>query len=251
MAAEFLYRRNVVLETLRASRRDLRRLLLADDADLQALKDVLTEAERKHVRIEKRPSKELNQLSHGDNHQGAVLEVGIYPYAEFDEPFQYAEANGETPLLLILDQVQDPANVGRLLRTAEACGVHGVYLPDKGSGEITPAVVTASMGASEHMRVVRVGNLAQTIDIFKRMEIWIGGLDLSANSQKFGQVDLNRPLGIVVGNEGSGIRRLVRDKCDFLIRLPMRGNVQSLNAAIAGSIVMYAAWQARGFKNSQ
>ncbi len=247
--ADFLYRRNVVLETLRAGRRDLRRLLVAEDADRQALKDVLAEAERRHIRTEKRPTKELNQLSHGDNHQGVALEVGAYPYAEFDEPFELAEAVGETPLLLLLDQVQDPANVGRLLRTAEACGVHGVFLPDKGSGEITPAVVTASMGASEHMRVVRVSNLAQTIDLLKHSDIWIGGLDLSPTAQSFGQVDLNRPLGIVVGNEGTGLRRLVRDKCDFLLRLPMRGHVQSLNAAIAGSIVLYAAWQARGFKN--
>jgi 23S rRNA (guanosine2251-2'-O)-methyltransferase len=104
------------------------------------------------------------------------------------------------------------------------------------------------MGASEHMRVVRVTNMAQTIDTLKRSDVWIAGLDLAPTSQVFGQVDLNRPLGIVVGNEGTGIRRLVRDKCDFLIRLPMRGHVQSLNAAIAGSIVLYSAWQARGFK---
>ncbi|MEK7787399.1 MAG: RNA methyltransferase, partial [Chloroflexota bacterium] len=119
--------------------------------------------------------------------------------------------------------------------------------PDKGSGEITPAVVTASMGASEHMLVARIGNLARTIDLLKKSDVWIAGLDLSPEAQLLGQVDLNRALAIVVGNEGSGIRRLVRDKCDLLIRLPMRGHVQSLNAAVAGSIVLYAAWQARGF----
>ena len=246
--AEFLYRRNVVLETLRAGRRDLRRLLVAEDADRQALAELLAEAGRRNLPVETRPVKELNQVSHGDNHQGVAVEVGLYPYAEFDEPFELAQAAGEPPLLLLLDQVQDPANVGRLLRTAEACGVHGVFLPDRGSGEITPAVVTASMGASEHMRVVRVNNLAQTVDLLKRSEIWIAGLDLSPAAQVFGQVDLNRPLGIVLGNEGAGLRRLVRDKCDFLLRLPMRGRVGSLNVAIAGSIVLYAAWQARGFR---
>lgn len=246
--AEFLYRRNVVLETLRAGRRDLRRLLVAEDADRQALGELLAEAQRRSLRVETRPVKEINQISRGDNHQGVALEVGSYPYAEFDEPFELAQAAGEPPLLLLLDQVQDPANVGRLLRTAEACGVHGVFLPDRGSGEITPAVVTASMGASEHIRVVRVNNLAQTVDLLKRSEIWIAGLDLSPAAQVFGQVDLNRPLGIVLGNEGAGLRRLVRDKCDFLLRLPMRGRVGSLNVAIAGSIVLYAAWQARGFR---
>jgi 23S rRNA (guanosine2251-2'-O)-methyltransferase len=251
MAAEFLYRRNVVLETLRAGRRDLRRLLLSDEADRNALKDVLAEAQRRHIRIDTRTAKELNVISHGDNHQGVAIEVGVYPYAEFDEPFVIARAANVPPLFLLLDQVQDPANVGRLLRTAEACGVHGVYMPDKGSGEITPAVVTASMGASEHMRVVRVTNMAQSIEMLKRSDVWIAGLDLSPMAQELGRVDLNRPLGVVVGNEGSGIRRLVRDKCDLLIHLPMRGNVQSLNAAIAGSIVLYSAWQARGFTGAK
>ena len=244
---EFLYRRNVVLETLRAGRRDLRRLLLADDADTNALSEVLAEAKKRSLKIERKPRKDLNLISHGDNHQGVALETGPYPYADFDEVLARAEAAAEPPLLLLLDQVQDPANVGRLLRTAEACGVHGVLMPDKGSGEITPAVVTASMGASEHMRVARIGNLARTIDLLRKSDIWIAGLDLSPEAQTLGQVDLNRALAIVVGNEGSGIRRLVRDKCDLLIRLPMRGNVQSLNAAVAGSIVLYAAWQARGF----
>lgn len=245
--SEFLYRRNVVLETLRAGRRELQRLLLAEDADQDSLREVLAEARGRNLKIDRRPRKDLNVISHGDNHQGVAVEVGPYPYAEFDAALDRANSLGEPPLLLLLDQVQDPANVGRLLRTAEACGVHGVYLPDKGSGEITPAVVTASMGASEHMLVTRVGNMARTMDLFKKSDIWLAGLDLSPEAQTLGQADLNRSLGIVVGNEGAGIRRLVREKCDFLLRLPMRGHVQSLNAAVAGSIVLYAAWQARGF----
>jgi 23S rRNA (guanosine2251-2'-O)-methyltransferase len=248
--SEFLYRRNVVLETLRAGRREVRRLLLADDADQQALAEALAEAKRRNLKIERRPRKDLNLISHGDNHQGLAVEVGPYPYADFDAALERANAQGEPPLLLLLDQVQDPANVGRLLRTAEACGVHGVYLPDKGSGEITPAVVTASMGASEHMLVTRVGNMARTMELFKKSDIWLAGLDLSPRAQTLGQVDLNRALGVVVGNEGAGLRRLVREKCDFLLRLPMRGHVQSLNAAVAGSIVLYAAWQARNFEGA-
>ncbi|MBM4422163.1 MAG: 23S rRNA (guanosine(2251)-2'-O)-methyltransferase RlmB [Chloroflexi bacterium] len=249
--SEFLYRRHVVLETLRAGRRELRRLLLAADSHRDALRDVLAEARRRKIKIEQRPAKELTILTHGETHQGAVLEAGPYRYAEFDDPLARARAADEPPLLLLLDQVQDPANVGRLLRTADACGVHGVYLPDKGSGEITPAVVTASMGASEHMLIVRAGNMARAIDALKQADVWIAGLDLSPQAQRFDRVDLNRPLGIVVGNEGAGIRRLVREKCDMLLRLPMRGRVQSLNAAIAGSIVLYAAWQARGFDSPQ
>ena len=247
--AEFLYRRNVVLEALRAGRRDFKRLIIASDANRDSLRDVLAEVQRRKIKIDQRLTKELNTISHGENHQGVVLEVGPYLYAEFDEPLARAYSAGEPPLLLLLDQVQDPANVGRLLRTAEACGVHGVYLPDRGSGEITTAVVTASMGASEHMRVVRAGNMARAIEMLKQQDVWIAGLDLSPEARQFDQVDLRRSLGIVVGNEGAGIRRLVREKCDMLLRLPMRGRVQSLNAAIAGSIVLYAAWQARGFRS--
>ncbi len=247
--AEFLYRRNVVREALRAGRRDFKRLIIASDADRDSLRDVLAEVQRRKIKIDQRLTKELNTISHGENHQGVVLEVGPYLYAEFDEPLARAYSAGEPPLLLLLDQVQDPANVGRLLRTAEACGAHGVYMPEKGSGEITPAVVTASMGASEHMLVVRAGNMARAIEMLKQQDVWIAGLDLSPEAQQFDQVDLKRSLGIVVGNEGAGIRRLVREKCDMLLRLPMRGRVQSLNAAIAGSIVLYAAWQARGFRS--
>lgn len=247
--AEFLYRRNVVLEALRAGRRDFKRVIIASDADRDSLRDVLAEVQRRKIKIDQRLTKELNTISHGENHQGVVLEVGPYLYAEFDEPLARAYSAGEPPLLLLLDQVQDPANVGRLLRTAEACGAHGVYMPEKGSGEITPAVVTASMGASEHMLVVRAGNMARAIEMLKQRDVWIAGLDLSPEAQQFDQVDLKRSLGIVVGNEGAGIRRLVREKCDMLLRLPMRGRVQSLNAAIAGSIVLYAAWQARGFRS--
>lgn len=247
--SEFLYRRNVVLEALRAGRRGLRRLLLAADADHNPLRGVLAEALRRNVKVDRRPAKELDAISRGENHQGVILEVGPYPYADFDEPIARAHAANEPPLLLLLDQVQDPANVGRLLRTADACGAHGVYLPDKGSGEITPAVVTASMGASEHLLVVRAGNMARAIEMLKQNDVWVAGLDLSPEAQRFDRIDLNRPLAVVVGNEGSGIRRLVREKCDFLLRLPMRGHVQSLNAAIAGSVVLYAAWQARGFRS--
>jgi 23S rRNA (guanosine2251-2'-O)-methyltransferase len=247
--AEFLYRRNVVLEALRAGRRDFKRLIIASDANRDSLRDVLAEAQRRKIKIDQRLTKELNTISHGENNQGVVLEVGPYLYAEFDEPLARAYSAGEPPLLLLLDQVQDPANVGRLLRTAEACGAHGVYMPEKGSGEITPAVVTASMGASEHMLVVRAGNMARAIEMLKQQDVWIAGLDLSPEAQQFDQVDLKRSLGIVVGNEGAGIRRLVREKCDMLLRLPMRGRVQSLNAAIAGSIMLYAAWQARGFRS--
>jgi 23S rRNA (guanosine2251-2'-O)-methyltransferase len=180
-------------------------------------------------------------------HQGVLLEVGPYAYSEPEDMLELAAARGEKPLLLLLDLLHGPQNIGTLLRTAEACGVHGVILQDRRAPEITPAVVQYSAGASEYLLVAKVTNLVQTMRWLQERDVWLAGMDMDEAAQALGQADLNRALGIVVGHEGEGLRRLVRDSCDFLIRLPMRGQVESLNAAVAGSILLYAAWQARGF----
>jgi len=153
----------------------------------------------------------------------------------------------ERPLLLLLDLLHGPQNIGALLRTAEACGVHGVILQDRRAPEITPSVVQFAAGATEHLLIAKVTNLAETMRRLKDAGVWLAGMDLDDTAEELGRVDLDRALGIVVGHEGEGLRRLVRDRCDFLVRLPMRGRVESLNAAVAGSILLYAAWQARGF----
>jgi len=158
----------------------------------------------------------------------------------------FDESVEEPPLILLLDIIQNPQNLGTLLRTAEAVGVHGVIIPERRSAGITPAVVSASSGASEHM-LVAVMNLAQAIQALKEREVWIVGLEGSPEAHLPGEVDLSGALGLVIGNEGEGMRRLVRQSCDFLLRLPMRGRVESLNAAVAGSTALYFAWQARGF----
>jgi 23S rRNA (guanosine2251-2'-O)-methyltransferase len=155
-----------------------------------------------------------------------------------------AKERGEAPFILILDALQDPQNLGTLLRTAEAVGVHGVLLPLRQTATITPAVVTASSGASEHL-LVGQSNLAQAMDILVENNLWLIGLDGGPESQPLEQVNLKGPLGLVVGNEGQGMRRLVREKCDVLLRLPMRGNIESLNAAVAGSVALYLALGAR------
>jgi 23S rRNA (guanosine2251-2'-O)-methyltransferase len=156
-----------------------------------------------------------------------------------------AERQGERPLLLLLDLLHGPQNIGALLRTAEACGVHGVILQDRRAPEITPAVVQFSAGATEHLLIAQVTNIAATMRRLKEAGVWLAGLDLDETAQALGALDLDRALGVVVGHEGEGLRRLVRDQCDFLIRLPMRGRIESLNAAVAGSIVLYFARQAR------
>ena len=157
-----------------------------------------------------------------------------------------AEKRGESPFLLILDTLQDPQNLGTLLRTAEIVGVHGVLLPLRQTATVTPAVVAASSGASEHM-LVGQSNLAQAISILKENDVWVIGLDGGEESQRVDKVNLKGNLALVVGNEGQGMRQLVRNSCDILLKLPQRGELDSLNAAVAGSISLYFAWQQRGF----
>ena len=151
---------------------------------------------------------------------------------------------------LMLDLLHGPNNIGSLLRTAEICGVHGVILQHRRAPDITPAVVQFSAGAAEHLLIAQVTNLVQTIKHLQENELWVVGMDMEGDTRRLGDVDLDMPLAVVVGHEGHGLRRLVRASCDFILELPMRGNVASLNAAIAGSILLYAAWQARGFPGS-
>jgi 23S rRNA (guanosine2251-2'-O)-methyltransferase len=199
------------------------------------------------VPVEHASRQQLDAQAHGGNHQGVILEASPYPYVSVDEALALGDQRGEPPFLLLLDLLQDVQNVGALLRVAEAVGMHGIILQERRAAAITPAVVRASSGAVEHLLIAQVTNLVQTMRKLKEAEIWLAGLDMGEGTLRYDQADLRGPLGLVVGNEGEGLRRLVRETCDFTIRLPMRGQIASLNAATAGSVVLYAAWQARGF----
>jgi len=243
---EILFRRNAVRECVRAGRRRILRLVIAKDADLGPAQDILAEARRRQIPIVESDKKALNLAAHGEPHQGVLLEVGPYPYVDLSEITALAAQRKEKPLIVLLDLVQDPRNVGALLRTAEAMGVHGIVIQERRGCEITPTVVTTSAGAAEHLRVAQVTNLVDAMRRLKQQDVWLFGLGLSEDAEPIESVDLDRPLGLVIGNEGDGLRRLVRDNCDMLLRLPMYGLVQSLNAAVAGSVALYAARTARG-----
>jgi len=245
MAPELLFRRNAVRECLQAGRRKIQRLTIARDGDLKDAQDILAEARRRHIPIIESDKKTLNLATHGEPHQNVMLEVGPYPYVDLAEVLQPAAEKHEPPLLVLLDMVQDPRNVGALLRTAEALGVHGIIIQERRGCEITPTVVTTSAGAAEHLRVAQVTNLVEAMRWLKQHDVWLVGLALSEEAQPVEQLDLTMPLGLVIGNEGDGLRRLVRDRCDFLACLPMYGRVQSFNAAVAGSLALYAARAAR------
>ncbi|WP_420645660.1 23S rRNA (guanosine(2251)-2'-O)-methyltransferase RlmB [Candidatus Leptofilum sp.] len=244
---EILIRRNTVLEALRGSRREIFTLWLQAGLDKKLARLLREAAQQRGVRIQPADKQKIGHIAKDHSHQGVALEVGPYVYNDVDEILGLAERRGERPFLLLLDLLHGPQNIGSLLRTAEICGVHGVIVQDRRAPEITPAVVQYSAGAAEHLLIAQVTNLVQTIRQLQAKNIWIVGMDLAEDAQSLGQVDLNMPLGIVVGHEGQGMRRLVRQSCDIRLKLPQKGHVESLNAAVAGSILIYQAWQARGF----
>lgn len=242
---EILYGRNAVLEALRAGK-PIDRILLAKGTKAKGtLAEIVALARSQGVPIQRVERRDLDRIA--DRHQGVVAEADEYEYVNIEEILTAAEEGGEKPFFLILDCLQDTQNFGSLLRTAEAVGVHGVIIPKRRAVGVTAAVRKASAGAVEHLRIAQVTNLARTIAALKERGLWVIGLDM-AGERTYDEADLDMPLAIVVGSEGQGISRLVRENCDFLVRLPMRGQVSSLNAAVAGSIVLYEAWRRREFK---
>lgn len=239
---EWITGRNPVYEVFRARRRQVFRLLVAAGSEEKGrLAEILALAAKKRLPVERVPRSQLDGL--GENHQGVAVEVSPYTYTDLSDILNLAKQRQETPLILVLDMLQNPQNLGTLLRSAEAAGVHGVIIPPRRATGITPAVVHASAGASEHLRVAQM-NLAQAIDRLKEEGIWIVGLEGEA-SQPIEAAPLDVSLALVVGNEGEGMRSLVSRKCDLLVNLPMRGKIDSLNAAVAGSIALYLSAIAR------
>jgi len=243
---EWIIGRNPIFEVLKASRRHVFRLLIAQGIQENGrIPDILHLCKDLRVPIEYIPRHQLD--IYGNGHQGVALETSSYSYSHLKDIQKKIEQQSEPALLLILDTLQDPQNFGTLLRTAESVGVHGVLLPLRHTVNVTPAVVSASSGACEHLLIAQV-NLAQAIKHLKNDGIWVVGLENEASSMSLDQIQLDGPLALVVGGEGKGLRPLIRDSCDFLLQLPMRGKIESLNAATAGSVALYLIWQARGFE---
>lgn len=249
---EWIIGRNPVYETLRAQRRDFFRLLVASGLEEKGrLTEILRLASARKVAVSRVPRQQLDSLAHGEeSHQGVALETSAYPYAALQDILERAEERGEPPFILALDLLQNPQNLGTLFRTAEAVGVHGILIPLRRAAGVTPSVVHSSAGASEHLLVAQV-NLAQAFDTLKEdAHAWVMGLEGSSESKAYDTVRLDGPLVLVVGSEGEGMRDLVRRSCDVLLRLPMRGSIESLNAAVAGSVILYKALSDRINKQS-
>jgi 23S rRNA (guanosine2251-2'-O)-methyltransferase len=242
---ETLYGRNGVCESLRARRRKPYKLILAEGIQqTDVVNQIISLAEKASIPVSHTERRNLNWL--GDiHHQGVALETSEYPYSSLDDILATAQARDRAPLVLLLDLLQDPQNVGSLLRTAEAVGVHGVVMQQRRAVGVTPAVVHASAGAVEHLLVAQVTNLVDAIGRLKAHDVWVAGLEAFRGAQFYHEADLRGSLALVVGSEGAGLRRLVRERCDFLLQLPMLGQVTSLNASVAGSVVLYEALRQR------
>jgi 23S rRNA (guanosine2251-2'-O)-methyltransferase len=238
---ELIYSRNAVYEVLRAKRRQVFSMEIAEGVQEKGrLEEILKMAKEGKIKVNRVPRPKLDKVH--QNNQGIVAEVSKYPYSDVVEILD--NAKGELPFVLILDSLQDPQNFGTLIRTAEALGVHGIIIPLARTVDVTPAVVNASSGASEHMLIAQA-NLSQTIEALKENDIWVVGLDQAGAEIEAGSRHLKGALGLVVGSEGEGLHDLTRKKCDIVLKLPMRGKIESLNAAVAGSVALYLAYLSR------
>jgi 23S rRNA (guanosine2251-2'-O)-methyltransferase len=242
MSTDFIIGRNPVIEALK-SEREINKILVAEGSQKGSMSVIINLANEKGVLLQIVPKKKIDQMVEG-NHQGVIAQVAAYEYADIEDLFKLAEEKGEPPFFLLLDEIEDPHNLGSILRTADSVGAHGIIIPKRRAVGLTATVAKASTGAIEYIPVVRVTNLARTIDELKERGVWIFGTDASGKDD-YRNMDGELPLGLVIGSEGKGIGRLIKDKCDFLIRLPMKGKVTSLNASVAASLLMYEVYRKR------
>jgi 23S rRNA (guanosine2251-2'-O)-methyltransferase len=234
---EILSGKNPVLEALRSGR-EMNKVWIAEGVKKAGINELLDLAREAGIIVQFVPRNKVDQLTDGANHQGIAASVAAYRYAELDELFESAASRNEDPFFLILDELEDPHNLGSILRTADATGVHGVIIPKRRAVGLTGIVAKTSTGAIEHIPVVRVGNLAQTVEDLKKRGVWIAGTD-AKGSADYRQMDAKLPLAVIIGSEGKGMSRLLKEKCDFLYHMPMVGKVTSLNASVAAAILMY------------
>lgn len=241
LSGEMIAGKNPVLEALRAGR-EINKLWIAEGVKKTGVQELMDLAKEQGVLVQFVPKQKVDKLA--ENHQGIVASVAAYDYAELDDLFNAAKAKNEDPFFLILDELEDPHNLGSIMRTADAIGAHGIIIPKRRAVGLTAVVAKASTGAIEHVPVVRVTNLAQTVDELKDRGVWIAGTD-AKGSADYRKMDATLPLALIIGSEGKGMSRLLKDKCDFLYHLPMVGHVTSLNASVAAALLMYEVYRKR------
>lgn len=226
--------RNSVMEALRSDR-EIDKLIVGKGAE-GSIKKILGLAKDKRIPVTMADKPALDRIANGSPHQGVAAYVSSYSYCEVEDILALAEERGEAPFVIILDNLEDPHNLGAIMRTAEACGAHGIIIPKRRSVSITEVVAKASAGAVEYMPVAKVSNIAQTIDFLKEKGVWIYACDM--DGETYYKTDMRGAVGLVIGSEGFGISRLVKEKCDFVVSIPMIGKITSLNASNAAAVLL-------------
>ncbi|WP_163102736.1 23S rRNA (guanosine(2251)-2'-O)-methyltransferase RlmB [Peribacillus alkalitolerans] len=242
MTQEIIMGRNPVLEALK-SERDINKIMIAEGSQKGSMQQIIAIANERKVFLQFVPKKKIDQMVEG-NHQGVIAQVAAYQYAELDDLFAVATKRNEAPFFLILDELEDPHNLGSIMRTADATGAHGIIIPKRRAVGLTSTVAKASTGAIEYIPVARVTNLSRTVEELKDRGLWIVGTD-AKGSDDYRNLDGNMPIGIIIGSEGKGMSRILKEKCDFLIHMPMVGKVTSLNASVAAGLLMYEVYRKR------
>ena len=236
--AEQIEGRNPVLEALRAGHELLKLYILKNESNSGPLREIADQANKKGIPVHLVDNEVLNRIAVTRNHQGVIAMAAEWKYASLKDIFGQASQKAEPPFILLLDGVEDPQNLGSILRTAEAAGVHGIIIPERRAVGLTAVVGRASAGAIEHIPVVRVTNLTKTMEELKKEGLWFTAVEMDGTIE-FQQADLKGPIGVVIGGEGNGISHLVREHCDQVVRIPMWGKINSLNVAVATGIILY------------
>jgi len=241
--SEIITGRNAVTEALKNGR-EIEKIIIAEGSG-GSIRKIEGKAREKRIPVHYSDRSRLDREAGSDNHQGVIAVVSDYEYCDVEDILKRAEALGEKPLIVILDGIEDPHNLGAIIRTAECAGVHGIIIPKRRSASVNETVAKTSAGAVEYMLCARVTNLAREIDKLKERGLWIAACDMDGND--IYESDVAGALAIVIGSEGNGISRLVKEKCDFTVSIPMKGAINSLNASNAAAVLIYEAVRQRKY----
>ncbi|WP_110955664.1 23S rRNA (guanosine(2251)-2'-O)-methyltransferase RlmB [Anaerosinus massiliensis] len=243
---EIIFGRNSVMEALKSGR-SINKILLAKGEKQGSIKEVIGLAKEKRIILQEVEINKLDMIVKGLKHQGVIAYGAPVDYVEIEDILQRASDLGQPPFIVLLDELEDPHNLGAILRTADAAGVHGVLIPKRRSCPLSATVAKTSAGAVEYVPVARIGNIAQTIKELKKMGMWVVGADMDGEKNYY-EADLTGALVLIIGGEGKGISRLTKEQCDFLVKIPMSGKINSLNASVAGSVLMFESLKQRMLK---
>ena len=235
--------RNSVLELL-DSGKDINKIYITKGEKHGSINKIIQKAKDKKVIIIEKDRRQMDKIAENTNYQGVIAIVPPYEYCDVEDILKVAKERNEIPFILILDGIEDPHNLGSIIRTAETAGVHGIIIPKRRAAQVNSTVNKTSAGAAEYVKIARVNNLNETINYLKEKNIWIYGTDAQGSSY-YDEQDYKGGIGIVIGSEGFGMSRLVRENCDFLIKIPMKGKINSLNASVSAAIVMYEVMKQR------